>query len=268
MLSSLDCGSVFTTFTIISKALVIIGTMNASDSWDRDEWQGRDMIHSHGMGSLKFNLDLKRYHDAAASAELERIQAEQRGDQDRVDFWLTKRVEEEGKLIRGLDLLISHDHPDGAGNPNEPFTMPTVHPCSRRGVEIFDMDVEEKKTHLSALHSCCGLHYKCTSYCLRRDKKTGKMRCRMHFGTDRKPLSKETRVEYDLIHDGTAVRPRIIFKRNNLKANNIIKSQMHGWGGNTDGSFCINSQKTMDYSAKYSAKGVKQTTVFIEKDMH
>ena len=90
------------------------------------------------------------------------------------------------------------------------------------------------------------------------------MECRMHFGTNRKPLSKQTRIEYDLINEGTTVRPRIIFKRNNLKANNINKSQMYGWGGNTDLSVCIDSHKVMEYALKYSAKGVKQTQVLMQ----
>ena len=60
----------------------LFGTMGASSSWDRDEWQGRDMIHTHGMASLVRKLGLRKYHDLAAKHEQSRRLAEERGDAD------------------------------------------------------------------------------------------------------------------------------------------------------------------------------------------
>ena len=235
--------------------------MRASGSWDRDEWQGRDMIHTHGMSSLQQQLGLRTLHDNAAAAEKRRREAVHKGDVKAVEEAIAQRTEAETKLIRALDILVCHSHPDGPTNADESFTMPVVHPCTRRIVDVFEMNQQDRDNHFRDLHSCCGLHYKCTSYCLRRHKKTKRLQCRMHFGTDRKPLAEETRIEYEEINGGDAIRPVVVYKRNHLKANNINKSQMYGWGFNTDFSACVNSQRVMDYAAKYSTKGAQRTKV-------
>ena len=236
------------------------GVMGCKALWERDEYQQRDFRHSHGMLKLRSNLKMQELHckivaGVQAAQHLEKEAPVDDGKKLQLLQIVQDGKDAEPKLVRALDILSSHNHPNGV----QPFVRPTTHPCSRSYVNVVDqLTSQERENHFSNLHSMCGLHYKCTSYCLRRQK-DGSMRCKMHFGDDDyKPISTETKFTF---HAGPGGQPRlrVIYERNNTKTNNINKSQFYGWGHNTDFQVCNDEQAADDYAAKYSSKGVTRS---------
>ena len=236
------------------------GVMGAKALWERDEWQQRDFRHTHGMMKLGAKLRMQELHHLAIAGRTaeKKLLTTQHLTVDQKSK-LLKVVQDgkdaEPKLIKALDILVSHDHPNGV----QPFTRPTEHPCSKTCVDVLDkLNAQQREAHFSNLHSMTGLHYKCTSYCLRKQK-DGTMKCKMHFGDDEyKPIIDKTKLHFFEGPDGK-LRLRVLYKRNHPKANNINKGQFYGWGHNTDFQPCNDEEAADEYAAKYTAKGVTRS---------
>lgn len=225
------------------------------------------MIHWHGL--LKFILDLggKTIADQCCRGREAEIKIEKHNDVS-FDFHLEQdeiqrleKIVEEGKrsqekLIRLLDILVTHDHPDPSPNV---FVTPDPHPCTKCFCNIPE---NQKHDHKVDMMNCCGIHARCTAYCLRT--KFGRQYCRMLFGDPQhKPITTQTRIEFEpngFHSDGTdRVKIKPIFKRNHLLVNNINESQFYLWGFNTDCSPITDEYRAMMYATKYSTKQTKRT---------
>ena len=107
------------------------GVMGARALWERDEWQQRDFRHTHGMMKLRANLRMQELHCViVAGVEAQKkIQSSCASMPAHEKAKLLQAVQDgkdaEPKLIRALDILANHDHPNGV----QPFVRPSTHPC-------------------------------------------------------------------------------------------------------------------------------------------
>lgn len=126
-------------------------------------------------------------------------------------------------------------------NPDPNQRPPQKHPCQKRLSEA--EDIEEDVTQLA---NTVQRHTKCSSHCLRMDKKTKKLVCRFHFPYDfceRSKIILNEKKEFELVT-----------KRNDSLMNKYNPWVLQNWRANMDISPIMSRAGFLNYLAKYASK--------------
>ncbi|KAK3917404.1 ATP-dependent DNA helicase RRM3 [Frankliniella fusca] len=189
--------------------LVLRPKFNVKDFWFRIEYQHRGSPHVHGVLWLSDAPDVLKLN-SMSSEELEEI-------------------------VKYYDNLICTIHPDVNCPPA------VLHPC-----RTFLSEAVNMRTDLAELLNKVQRHSCSSSYCIRKNKKTGVTECRFKF-----PFEMETVSQLKLNESGSY---ELLTARNDELLNKYNKYIIQSWRANMDISPCLSKEALLSYLTKYVTK--------------
>ena len=143
------------------------------------------------------------------------------------------------------------DHPSTLWYQAHTVEQSTCSDCADDGISSLPTAA---KADLAALRNQVNRHSKCTPYCLRRDPKTGLVKCRFDFPHQRRPINKP-HFYCERVKKG--IRWRLYLPLNDPLMNSVNVWQSASQRSNCDFKPLVDHFSALEYSVKYASKPEK-----------